>query len=228
MAKIKYGSIITDTRGTIGGHTLTWTRYGPQIITKPQTAKLKTQKQSQVRENFLGLSKRWWAVLSPSQRDDWRALAAANPRPNTWGDLFPLTGLALYIAINQLLHQAGEPTTDDAPTDQAVTPVATATITATAPNTFSLAFTPSPVPADHVLYVATTGPISPGITNTSKAKKFLAVSAFAATTPLDLSSELLSLFGDVITGRQYAVAAKFLNTTNGALSAGLETSAIAT
>lgn len=228
MAKIKYGSIITDTRGTIGGHTLTWTRYGPQIITKPQTAKLRTPRQTQIRESFLGLSKRWWTILSASQRDDWRALAAANPRPNTWGDPFPLTGLALYIGINQLLHQAGEATTDDAPTDQAVTPVATATITATAPNTFSLAFTPSPVPADHVLYLATTGPISPGITNTTTAKKFLAVSAFAATTPLDLSSELLSLFGDVITGRQYAVAAKFLNTTNGALSAGLETSAIAT
>ena len=226
VAKVKFGSVITDSRGTIGGHTYTWTRYGNQLITKPQTAKTKTQLQSVVRNNFGALTKQWWSVLTPTQRTDWRALAAANPRPNVWGDEFPLTGLALYIGINRLLMQAGQATTPDAPADQFVTPPDTAALTITAPATVSLAFTPTPVPTDHVAYLSMSGPLSPGIANFVGRTPFLLASGSGQTSPWNVASAFSSRHGDAIETRQYAVQLAFLNTTNGALSAALTTAAI--
>lgn len=228
MAKVKFGSVITDSRGTIGGHTFQWTRYGNQIITKPQTAKLQTQRQTIVRNNFGFLTKHWWSALTPTQRTDWRALAAANPRPNTWGDDFPLTGLALFISLNRRLMQAGFATIDDAPADQTVTPPATATLTVTAPSTISLAFTTSPVATDHVAYLHMSGPLSPGIANFDRSTSFLLASGASQTSPWSVSSAFLSRHGDAIAGRQYAAELRFLNTVNGALSGQITTATIAT
>lgn len=228
MAKIKFGSVITDSRGTIGGHTFQWTRYGNQIITKPQTAKFQTQRQTTVRNNFGYLTKRWWSALTPTQRTDWRSLAAANPRPNTWGDDFPLTGLALFISLNRRLMQAGFTTIDDAPTDQTVTPPATATLTVTAPATISLTFSSSPVPTDHVAYLHVSGPLSPGIANYGRFTSFLSASGAGQTSPWNVSSAFSSRHGDAIAGRQYAAELRFLNTVNAALSGQLTTATIAT
>jgi len=228
MAKIKFGSIITDSRGTVGGHTYTWTRYGNQLITKPQTAKLQTPRQTAVRVNFLLLTKTWWQLLTVSQRDDWRALAAANPRPNVWGDDFPLTGLALFISLNRRLQQAGLAAFDDAPADQFVTPPTTATLTVHAPSTASLAFTTTPAPTDHVAYLHLTGPISPGISNATTYLSFLVASTTSQTSPWNIATPLLARHGAIITGRQYAAALYFLNTDNAALSAPLTATTIAT
>jgi len=228
VAKVKFGSVITDSRGTIGGHTFMWTRYGNQVITKPQTAKTNTQRQSVVRNNFGALTKQWWSVLSPSQRDDWRALAAANPRPNVWGTEFPLTGLALYIGLNRLLMQAGIAATLDAPADQFVTPPDTATLTISAPSTVSLAFTPTPVPTDHVAYLFFSGPLSPGIANFDGRTNFLLASGSGQTSPWNVASAFSARHGDAIETRQYAAQLAFLNTTNAALSARLTSATICT
>lgn len=228
MAKIKFGSVITDSRGTVGGHTYTWTRSGNQLITKPQTAKLKTPLQSTNRANFAALTKNWWQLLTSTQRDEWRTLAAANPRPNVWGDPFPLTGLAMFISLNRRLNTAGESMTNDAPADQFVTPPSTATLTVAAPATVSIAFTPGTVPANHIAYLQMTGPISPGISNYLSKLNFVTSSSLGQTSPWDIATAYTAKYGDVLAGRQYAAALAFLNTDNAALSAAITVAEIAT
>jgi len=228
MALVKFGSVITDSRGTIGGTSLKWSRQGNVMLRKPQPVKHATPAQTVIRAGFADLSKRWWSVLTPTQRTDWRELAAANPRPNLWGEEFPLAGLALYIAVNRALVQGGNLTTDDAPADQTYTTLSTVTLTVTAPSTASLAWTPTPAPTDHQLLVFASRKNSPGIANWDGSWRYIKASAIEATSPLTISSELLSLFGALTTGRQYAVRAKFLNTANGAFTPDLVTSAIAT
>lgn len=228
MAKIKFGSVITDSRGTVGGNTFSWSRYGNQLTRKPQTAKLRTERQTAVRANFQLLTKSWWQLLTSTQRDEWRALAAANPRPNTWGDDFPLTGLALFISINRRLNQAALGSTNDAPADQFVTPPSSVAITIAAPATFSVDFTPATLPSLHIAYLKITGPISPGIANFQSKLVFLAASSTMQSSPWDISSEFASRFGDAITDRRYGASLAFLNTDNAALSTTLTTSEIAT
>lgn len=228
MAKIKFGSIITDSRGHVGGHTLKWTRNGNVAQTKQSPTRHLTTKNSAAHSAFGTLSKRWWSTLTPTQRDAWRALASANPRPNVWGDEFPLTGLALFIALNRTLQTAGYTALDTAPSDQTVTGLATLTLTATAPGTVSLAFTPTPAPTDHNLYIFARANFSPGIFNSDGRDVFLLASAESVTSPLSLSSAWLAAFGNLHTGRQQLVRAAFINNINGARSPTLLARALAT
>lgn len=226
MARIKFGSIITDSRGSIGGHTIKWTRAGLVIQQKATPSRRLTARASTVRNHFANFTRRWWNELDVSQRTDWRALAAANPRPDTWGTEFPLTGLALYVGVNQLLTQAGQSSTDTAPSDQVVTSPLTATPTLTAPNTASLAFTATPVPADHVAVLFATRPLSPGIENPVGNFAFLTASGSGQTSPWAIGSTYVARFGTLPAGRQVFFSLHFLNTDNGAQSPGVISSAL--
>lgn len=227
MAIAKFGAIITDSRGSIGGTTIKWSRFGHVLLNKPQPVHSATYAQTIARNAFTTYSKQWWQELTSSQRDDWRTLAAANPRPNRWGTDYPLTGLALFIAINRALVQNRNSSTLDAPADQAITGLSTLTLTATAPSTASLAFTPSPAPTDHQLVIAASTRTSPGISNFSKTYRFLLATAAATTSPINIASTLTALLGDLVAGRQYAVSARFFNSSNGAYTSPVETSVLA-
>lgn len=227
MASIKFGAVITDSRGSIGGHTFRGTKYGPVMQHHTYPAKGANQKRSRINANFAALTKRWWGVLDSSQRDDWRALGAANPTTNRWGDEYALTGLSYFVKLNQRLFAAGLTQTDDAPADQTVASLLTASLAITAPSTASLTFTTSPVVTDHILYLFGTRGLSPAVENFDGKMFFLLASAASATSPLSLSSAWLSRIGALITGRGYALRAHLLNTTNAALSPYLEATTVA-
>lgn len=227
MAKIKFGAVITDSRGHIGGIAYTWSRFGNVARRLVTPTKRTTPDATQSRSRFFTLSKRWWSELTPSERDDWRELAAANPRPNLWGDEYPLTGHQLYIGVNSILDQAGYPTVDTAPADQTVTALATLTITATAPDELILTFTPSPLPPDHLLYVFGRANFSPGIGITTSGVKFIEATAEEEVSPLDLGLEFSDELGPIITDRQQLITGALLNVTNGALSTYITAATIA-
>jgi hypothetical protein len=218
MALIKFGSIITDSRGSIGGSTLKWSTAGSLMTRKGSPRRDATPRQSLTRSRLEMLSRSWWDVLTVSQRDDWRALAAANPLPNRWGDLFPLTGLAFFIRTNQRLLAAQAGVMFDAPADQTVTNLLTASLSVTAPSTASLTFTPSPVPANHVLVLKATEQLSPGRTTAAGRYRYLSAYPTSSASPLDVSSELSSLTGTLHTGLQIFALASFLSVDTGAES----------
>jgi|ERR671922_504954 hypothetical protein len=218
MAKIKFGAVITDSRGHIGGHSFKWSRYGNIMLRTPQPTKTQSPFNTRVRSHFVQFSKSWWSELTPTQRDGWRSLAAANPRPNVWGDEFPITGLAYYLMLNTRLSLVDEPVLLDAPADQAVTSLATLSIAASAPSTLALTFTASPTPADHRLYLFATPPLSPGITNFDGKYLFLGAAPLATSSPYAAGSLYTARCGDLFIDRQVAVRAALLNTDNGALS----------
>lgn len=228
MAKIKFGSVITDSRGHIGGITYAWTRFGNIARRLVTPTRRQTPATQESRSRFMTLSKRWWSTLTPTDRDDWRALAVANPRPNLWGDEYPLTGHQLYIGINSLLDQAGYPIVDAAPPDQTVSGLATISITAAAPNDLEITFTPTPLPADHLLYIFGHANYSPGIGITPSGLKFVEATAEEEASPLQIGTEFTDELGLIITGRQQMILAQLLNVTNGAVSVPIPAAVIAT
>jgi hypothetical protein len=228
MANIKFGAVITDSRGSIGGHTFKATRYGPIMTHHAFPPKRDSGKRSRINANFSALTKRWWSELDASQRTAWRDLAAANPITNRWGDEYALTGLAFYVKLNQRLFTAGLTQTDDAPSDQTVASLLTATLAISAPSTATLTFTTSPVVTDHILYLFGTRGLSPATENFAGKFFFLLASAPSTTSPLSISSAWLSQIGQLISGRGYALGAALLNTTNAALSPFIEAQTIAT
>lgn len=226
MALAKFGSIITDSRGSIGGMTLKWSIAGNLLTRKASPPRTTTPLQSVTRANFEMLSRYWWDSLDAAQRTDWRALAAANPLPNRWGDVFPLTGLAFFIRTNQKLLKAGEGMMADAPADQTVTSITAVTLSITAPSTASLTFTPSPVPADHLLLLRLTDQQSPGKSSASGGFRYASAYATSSTSPLNVYSALSSITGVLHTGRQVFGKASFLSKDTGAESTPISFAAI--
>lgn len=227
MARIKFGSVIVDSRGSIGGHSLKMGRSGNVLLKKPQPLNRLTEARALVNARFAALSKSWWADLDSTQRTAWRELAAANPSTHYWGDEFASTGLAYYIKLNQRLGAAGVPGLLDAPGDQTVTSPATLSFTIPAPSTVTVNFSASPIPTNHVGYLWITPPKSPGIANVDGSYLYLHTIAASATSPWDASSAFTQRFGNAITDRAYFSRLAFLNTTNGALSPYLLAQAIA-
>lgn len=227
MALIKFGAVIVDSRGSVGGTTFKNTRAGLVMQRKATPIRTLNHLTSINRSRLAELSKNWFKDLDVSQRDDWRALAAANPLPNTWGDEFPLSGIAFFIRTNLTLQTVGEAKIFDAPANQDVTALATLTLSVTAPNNAEIAFTATPTPADHVLLVNATLKLSPGVNNFTDKFFFLDHGGAGETSPFDLASAWADHVGDFKAGALYAVQATLVNTVNGARSAPLVSNVIA-
>lgn len=228
MALLKFGAIITDSRGSLGGHSFKWSRYGSVGLHKPQGPRRRTPLQSTVRASFEFLSRYWWDSLTPTQRTDWRALAAANPLPNRWGEDFPLTGLAFFLRVNLRLGRAGAGFMFTAPADQTVDTLTSASIAITSTPTASLTFGPSPVPTDHVLVVRASPQLSPGIASAPHRKGFIAAAAATTTSPLNILSALTAITGTLHAGRQVFLSASFLSLDTGAASPEIELATLVT
>ena len=190
--------------------------------TKANATRATTQRRAIETERFTITSKTWSMSLTQSQRNDWSALAAANPRPDRWGNLFPLTGISLFLGVNGYREQIGLPRLLNAPADQSVTALSTITITATAPNILTIAYTPTPLPADHVLYLLTTAQKNPGQNSFQHGVFFLGASAPAAASPFDASAAYTARWGLLKAGQKTVITAALLNTTNGAKSPTIE------
>lgn len=228
MAKIRWGAIITDSRGRVGGTTLKLGPYGSVMQSATHPPRKLTPHATTAKAIFATYSKRWWSELTSTQRDDWRTLAAANPITNPWGDEFPLTGHAYYVKLNSRLTAAGLATTDDAPADQSVLSLSTVSMTATAPDSLEITFTPTPIPTAYLGYLFATPPRSPGATNFSGRLVFLGTIPASTASPVEVGALYTARLGQIYTGRNYAVSLALLNQANAALSPPILASATAT
>jgi hypothetical protein len=218
MAKLQYGAVISDSRGSIEGVTFSKGRFGAFARRRVIPVGRQTSDVTQVRGWLANLSRRWYGTLNQAARDDWIALAAANPVTDVFGNSHALTGQQFYIRVNQIRFSAGLAVLDAAPADQSVTGLDSFTLTATAPATLSIAFTTSPLSAGHRLYMWATPSLSPGRVATRRDMKFIGVSAAAQTTPYAAGAQYAARFGDMVSGRLITVEVCVLRDDRGALS----------
>lgn len=109
MAKIKFGMMMTDARGKLGGQVFSKNRSGAYIRTKVTPVNPQTVAQSAVRSN-LGTLSGMWSGLTAS------VIAAFNSAVEDWqttdifGDLKKPTGKNLFVKLNLNLLNNGLPT----------------------------------------------------------------------------------------------------------------------
>lgn len=100
MAKIKWGALVTDGRGKLGGHVLSKNRAGSYIRTKVTPVNGRTQAQMRVRAIFAGITSAW-SQLSKTQIAAWNAAVDEWQRTDIFGDLVKPTGKNLHQRLNQ-------------------------------------------------------------------------------------------------------------------------------
>jgi hypothetical protein len=159
--KTKFGAIIVDGRGKIGGHVASKNRAGTYLRTKVTPANAQTSFQTAVRNRFTEFSQGWRA-LTQNQRDAWNAAVINFARTDIFGDIRNPSGLNLYQRLNNVLASVAEASIDIPPLPSAVENVVLSAITATvgAP-TMTAVFAPT-VPANTAVKVFATPPMSAG------------------------------------------------------------------
>lgn len=112
--KIKFGSLVVDGRGKIGGHVASKNRSGNYLRTKTTPTNPQTSFQTSVRALFGSISQ-GWSSLTEAQRNGWRDAVDLWKRTDIFGDLKRPTGKALYQRLNQQAQVVGYSAITDAP-----------------------------------------------------------------------------------------------------------------
>ena len=106
MARIKFGMMMTDARGKLGGHVFTKAKSGATIRTKVTPLNPKTSAQSEAR-SALSANSQAWRTLTENQRLAWNSAAQEVSKTNAFGDTYFPSGKNYFTAVNNNLRNVG-------------------------------------------------------------------------------------------------------------------------
>lgn len=177
MALIKFGLVVVDARGKLGGHVFTKSRKGATIRTKVTPSNPNTTAQSQARQRLANLSTNWGA-LTDEQRKSWNAATGQFLKTNIFGDNKEPSGRDLYVKLNFNLMTAVASPLVNPPTPQEFPLIDLGETKFDAGVGESVDFADLPTAGDvNFVYVFwATPPMSPGRFNFSGAYRIIAVS----------------------------------------------------
>src|SRR5882672_6567831 len=213
--KLKFGAIVADGRGKIGGHVMSKNRGGAYMRTKVTPSNPRTSFQSTVRSNLTTLSQGWRA-LSASAIAAWNGAVSNFTGTDIFGDIKTPSGLNLYVKLNANLLEVGTPALALPPLPGAVVGPATITPTAAAgANTFSVAWTGGAVPANTAWIIQATKQVSPGKSFIKNLYRDVHVLAAAAATPYNFDANYTARFGALVAGEKIGVQITAVNLLTG-------------
>lgn len=108
MARTKFGSIITDIRGSVGGHTFTNGSSGTFMRTKVSPVSRVSDAVMRQRSCMLKLAGAWH-TLSKEELDSWKLTAPLYTFTNSLGKVYSVSPYALFQALNTPIVLAGLP-----------------------------------------------------------------------------------------------------------------------
>jgi hypothetical protein len=222
MAKVKFGTMVTDARGKQNGVVFTRGPFGAVARAKVSPVQPRGNRQSLVRERTASLAKRWAGILTQVQRDAWSAFAQTISARNVFGDSLILSGIQAYVRLNNLLLNAGASIIDTPPADLGITGLSSINATAAAGTpAFSIAFTPTPLDTNVALYVSASPQMSPGRTFGQSLLRFIAASAGAAASPFNALNAYTGKFGSLIAGKHILVKVQAIDKVKGSITPGI-------
>lgn len=192
--KMKFGAIVTDGRGKIGGQVASKNRGGAYLRTKVTPSNGQTTAQSAVRNRFTQFAQAWRS-LTQEQRDSWNAAVASFSRTDIFGDVRNPSGANLFQRLNNILAAIGVAPLDNPPLPSEVSNVIASALTAAvAVPAMSVAFAPT-VPANTKVQVFATAPMSAGKSFVKSEFRQIAVLASDAPSPYNALSAYVDKFG---------------------------------
>lgn len=102
MAKVSYGGLITNLRGSIGGLTFQQTRAGNIVRLKPMPTVSTTIKQNNQNTVLADLQIKW-ASLSYNTKNAWDNYALTYTKIDRYGNVKTLTGFNWFFLVNSNL-----------------------------------------------------------------------------------------------------------------------------
>lgn len=106
MAKIKFGMMMTDARGKLGGQVFSKNKAGAYVRTKVTPTNPQTAAQTAARALFGAISQ-GWSALTDAVRAGWNEAVSEWSTTDIFGDLKNPTGKELYQRLNNQAQSAG-------------------------------------------------------------------------------------------------------------------------
>lgn len=203
--KAKFGAIVVDGRGKIGGHVMSKNRGGAYMRTKVTPVNPNTSAQQTAR-NLVGNLSQAWRTLTDEQRASWNAAVQDFAKTDIFGDVRNPTGFNLYVKLNANLDNIGEAALSVAPSATEVANVIPSAIVLN--NTGSvgtIAFAPT-VPAGMTVIVRATPSLSSGINFVKSEFRIITTMPATTTTGFDFWAAYVAKFGAPITGQKVFVS----------------------
>lgn len=224
--KVKFGAIVTEARGKIGGHVFTRNTYANVMRTKVSPIQPRSSSQ-QVVKSSMTTAAQAWRGLADAARASFESLAQSVTRTNIFGDQSRLGGFALFVRLTrEIFEVAGTPLTT-APAMPTMSSVTSLTLTVTGGTPlFSLAHAPTPIPAGFSMVIQATPQMSQGIMYAQSKFRTLAVVPAAGATPYVGTATYPAKFGTLVATNRIFVRAKLVHKLTGFSSGWFQTSAI--
>lgn len=214
MAKILMTAIVADIRNKLAGSVFSKNRYGSYVRTKVTPVNPQTTSQQNARNRF-STNAQAWRGLTQAERDSWISAAPSFPIIDIFGNSKILSGSTLYQQLNSNLALIGAALIASAPTPVAIPALAFTSVTSDdSANTVIIAGT-TPVPAGFAMVVMATPNVGAGKSFVKNLYRFVSAEPAAATSPFDVSTEYVALFGDPVTGMKTFVKGFYVSITTG-------------
>lgn len=215
MAKIKFGMMMTDARGKLGGQVFSKNRAGAFVRTKVTPANPRSAAQMQSR-SFLSTLSIGWNGLTDAQRASWNGAVEAWQKTNIFGDLVKPTGKNLFTALNKNLLQCGKSVINTAPAKMELPAIAISSVTVETPTT-SILTGLATVPSNVTLQVSATPALNNGINYVKGKFRVISYVASGAVTPELLYAAYVVKFGAPVAGQNIHFQFKYIG-SNGQAS----------
>lgn len=223
---MKFGALVVDGRGKIGGHVASKNRAGAYLRTKVTPVNPNTSSQNAARSRLTTLSQAW-RDLTQAQRDSWNSAVENFSKTDIFGDIKNPTGFNLFQRLNNVLTLIGEATINSAPQPSGVLTalIGALSVDVGAGDLMTIA-TGAAVPAGTSMIVRATPGLSPGINFVKSEYRVIQIFDAAAASPHDIKAAYQAKFGVPAEGQKVFVEISFVNQATGQVSTRQSTSAI--
>lgn len=214
MALIKWGSLVVDGRGKLGGQVLSKNRTGNYIRNKVTPVNPRTSFQQTARQELGALSSQW-KNLTESQRDAWRGAVAQYMKTNVFGDSVEPTGKNLFVGLNRNLVNVRE-TPINLPAAPQELPVLELNSVTTPDGALTVSTNDLSTYTDVAVLLFATPSLSPGVNFVESEFRMIGVfDASDTATPLDASTFYADRFGGMVDGQKLFVRLVLVSTISG-------------
>ena len=209
MAKIKFGMMMTDASGKLGGQVFSKNRGGSYVRTKVTPTNPQSTAQMSVRGIFASISSRW-SSLTEEQRNSFNGFVSAYARTDIFGDLRNPSGKSLFQRLNQNLELSGQAQIDSC-TSPVEVPFANVTdaLGGVIAADFAVAYAGDLTGSRVVVWA--TPQMSQGTKFVKNQLRQLLVVAGASNSTIDIYSAYVAKFGIPVAGANITIGVRVIN-----------------
>ena len=209
MAKIKFGMMMTDASGKLGGHVFSKNKGGSYVRTKATPTNPQTAAQMSVRSIFAQITS-GWSALTEAQRASFRNAVDSFKKTDVFGDLKAPTGKQLYQRLNQNLALVNQALLQSAPQpEQIEIPTGLTPIASILAEEFDLAMAGDTSNSQVMIFA--TAPLSQGTKYVKNKLRLLTTEAGANPFGTDIFAAYTAKYGALTAGDNIYIGIRTIN-----------------